>query len=144
MSTTTSIAQAIVDAIRAAVGEVDAWDVAGFEPAVHTRSVALVGTALGQVDEVRALSVGGAHEVTHELRFHLWTKVVRGDESRGVRVARDVSYAALRAVVQADGDGYMLMPGQALTARTDENVLVVGEIPYIRTILTIPVWQEEG
>ena len=143
MATVSHLTDAVLSAIRAALPEVDSWSAAGYEPAIGTQGVALIGTALGHQDDVRFLTVEGGFEGVHRLRLQLWTKLVRGDEGTGIATARDAGYRALAAVVRADGDGYELLPDEPLTARTDETILVVGDLPYVRTVLTIPVWQAE-
>lgn len=144
MATVSQLTDAVLAAIRAALPEVDAWSAAGYEPAIGTQGVAMIGTALGHQDDVRLNTLEGGIEATHRLRVQLWTKLVRGDEAAGIATARDAGYRALLAVTMADGDGYELTPDEDLTARTDETILVVGELPFVRTILTIPCWQAEG
>ena len=145
MATVSQLCAAVLAAIRAALPEVDSWSAAGYEPAITTQGVALIGTALGHQDDVRLNTLNGGIEATHRLRVQLWTRIVRGDEAAGIGTARDVGYRALRAVALADGDDYELAPDEDMTARTDDTILVVGELPFVRTVLTIPVWQaEEG
>ena len=143
MATVTELAAAVAAVIQAAMPEVDAYNLSSFEPAVTTQNVALIGSPLGQRDEAIALSVAGGSETEHRIRLQLWTKVVRGDEATGITTARNAGYRALRAVLVADGSTYDLAPGETLTAAVDEQVLVVGEIPFIRTTLTFPLWQAE-
>lgn len=143
MATVTQLTDAVLAAIRAAMPEVDSWSAAGYEPAIGTQSVALIGTALGHQDDVRLNTLDGGTEAVHRLRVQLWTRIVRGEEAAGIATARDVGYRALLAVARADGGGYELTPDEDMTARTDDTILVVGELPFVRTVLTIPVWQAE-
>lgn len=146
MSSVTQLTQSLIDVLTAALSEIDAADAAGYEPAIESQSIALIGTALGHSDEGHVYSMGWVQTV-HHIRLELWTKFDQGDAAACITRARDVGHRAIKALVAADGTGaYNLMAagtGVAIMAATDSQMLVVNSAPYIRTVLTIPCWQKE-
>lgn len=148
MSDTSAVVAAMVDVLRTALPEVDAWDTAGYLPAITTQRVALVATALGHSD-AGYLTSAGWMRVVHRPRFEFWVRVDMGDAAGCVTTARDIGYRAMRALVAADGAGYTLLGGEGaetFTAAVDELPLgkVGTEIPFFRCTLTASVWQKEA
>jgi hypothetical protein len=146
MSDTSAVVADMVDVLRAALPEVDSWDVAGYTPAITTQGVALIATALGHSDSGYMYSAGWM-QVVHRMRFEFWVRYDTGNPGPCITTARDLGYRAMRALVAADvTGGYTLMAadsGEAMGASVDPTPLVVGELPFLRCVLTVPVWQKE-
>lgn len=143
MATATTVAEAVVAVIDAALSEVDAASTADYLPAVESQKVALIATALGHADEGHVYSAGWMH-VIHRLRLEFWTKVDQGDVATCVTRARDAGYRAMRALVAGDvTSGYTLASQNTMTYAVDPQVVVVGDIPYFRGVLTVAVMQKE-
>lgn len=146
MATVSEVVEAVVGVIVAALPEIDEWDTAQYLPAVETQQIALIATALGHTDEGYVYSAGWM-QVTHRLRLELWTKLDQGDIETGIQRARDAGYRAMKALVAADvGGGYTLAAagtGVAMTYQVEPQIHTVGDIPFLRGVLMVPVWQKE-
>lgn len=148
MSNVSDVVGALVDALQAALPEVDTASVAGYLPAIDTQSVALIATALGHTDDGYIYSMGWLHAV-HRVRLEFWIKFDVGDAATCISLARDIGYRAMRALVAGDGAaGYTLYAadgGASMTGAVDPTPLDPGNsgIPYLRYTLTVAVMQKE-
>ena len=146
MASIESIAAAVATALTAEIAEIDQSSIAAYGPKITAQHIALVGTPLGQSDEVRDFSLGEI-ETLHRLRFQFWVRAVQGNEAVYVPLARDIIYRAIVALYTHDGEGY--------TLAVDETERMAGAVSestfgdntgasFLLATLTVPVVQVEA
>ena len=126
------------------VSGVDQTSIDVYIPAASTQGSALIIPPLGQssVYSFRNLSASTAR-VVHRIPCEFWTKVSTGALATTLASARDIGRLATIAIMAGDStNGYELETGEDITVSVTEVPVVVGDMAYIVTTVTVPVWED--
>lgn len=139
-----------LETVLSAVSGVDQSSTDDYMPPVNTANTALIITPFGKesVYGIKSFADTSASWQTHQIRCEFWTKHT-GNNATTMSRAWDIGGAAVAALManptlSSTIDTIGLYDGVSgfdytIEARTEEEMLEVGGIPYVRTIVVVPV-----
>src|SRR5690606_38388510 len=108
MTAPTSIADAMLSAINAAIADVDTVSSTEFTPAITTTKIAALSPAFDLESRFSWETFDGAEVVViHRIPLEFWVKH-DGKTTYTMTRARNIGTEAINALVAADGTGYEL------------------------------------
>ena len=139
MTAPTSIADAMLSAINAAVADVDTVSSTEFTPAITTSKVAALSPAFDLESWFQWESFDGTEVVViHRIPIEFWVKH-DGKTTNTMTRARNIGTSAINALVAADGTGYELLFDDPVTFSVDPVFRTVNSVAWLVDTMFVSV-----
>ena len=139
MTAPTSIANAMLSAINAAISDVDTVSSTEFTPAITTAKVAALSPAFDLESRFQWETFDGGEVVCiHRVPIEFWVKQ-DGKTTNTMTRARDIGASAIAALVAADGTGYELLFDDPVTFSVDPAFTTVNSVAWLVATMFVSV-----
>lgn len=139
MTAPTSIADAMLSAINAAIADVDTVSSTEFTPAITTTKVAALSPAFDLESRFQWETFDGAEVVViHRIPLEFWVKH-DGRTTNTMTRARDIGASAVNALVAADGTGYELVFDDPVTFSVDPAFTTINSVSWLVATMFVSV-----
>ena len=139
MTAPTSIANAMLSAINAAVADVDTVSSTEFTPAITTAKIAALSPAFDLESRFQWETFDGGEVVCiHRVPIEFWVKH-DGKTTNTMTRARDIGSSAIAALVAADGTGYELLFDDPVTFSVDPAFTTVNSVAWLVATMFVSV-----
>ena len=139
MTAPTSIADAMLSAINAAIADVDTVSSTEFTPAITTTKIAALSPAFDLESRFLWESLGGAEVVViHRIPIEFWVKH-DGKATHTMTRARNIGTDAINALVAADGTGYELLFDDPVTFAVDPAFVTINSVAWLVATMFVSV-----
>lgn len=134
---------AALESVLDDVTGVDQTSIDTYTPATSTQGTALLITPFGQSAVVQFTDLAGDKaRYIHRIPCEFWTKFSTGAQATTIAAARDIGRLAVIALMTNDSTGYEIWPEEDITVSVTEVPVIIGDMAYIVTTVTVPVWEE--
>ena len=139
MTTPSSIVDAMLTAINAAVVDVDTVSASDFAPAIGTARIAALSPAFEVESRFQWETFDGSEVVAiHRLPIEFWVKH-DGKPAATMQRARDIGASALAALVAADGTGYELVFDEPVSFSVDPGLTTINSLSWLVATMFVSV-----
>ena len=139
MTAPTSIADAMLSAINAAIADVDTVSSTEFTPAITTTKIAALSPAFDLESRFQWESLGGAEVIViHRIPIEFWVKH-DGKTTNTMTRARNIGTDAINALVAADGTGYELLFDDPVTFAVDPAFVTINSVAWLVATMFVSV-----
>ena len=139
MTAPTSIADAMLSAINAAIADVDTVSSTEFTPAITTAKIAALSPAFDLESRFQWETFDGAEVVViHRIPIEFWVKH-DGKTTNTMTRARNIGTDAINALVAADGTGYELLFDDPVTFAVDPAFVTINSVAWLVATMFVSV-----
>jgi hypothetical protein len=139
MTAPTSIANAMLSAINAAIADVDTVSSTEFTPAITTQKIAALSPAFDLESRFQWETLDGAEVIViHRIPLEFWVKH-EGVTTNTMTRARDIGASAINALVAADGTGYELLFDDPVTFAVDPAFVTINSVAWLVATMFVSV-----
>ena len=139
MTAPTSIADAMLSAINAAISDVDTVSSTEFTPSITTAKIAALSPAFDLESRFQWETLDGADVVViHRIPLEFWVKH-DGKTTYTMTRARNIGAEAINALVAADGTGYELLFDDPVTFSVDPALTTINSVAWLVATMFVSV-----